>query len=106
MENKIHTIDGEEYKECSYTEWSNLPFSQQGMIEVRFSELTIYLRKVKKKIEFPVRVELNVGYCHIYKDKSIGTFYYSDEEKAYLDYSDLQKINEKMKELEEQGAFE
>jgi len=96
-----HIIDGEEYEECSVKK-------AEVSIYIDKDNSFMYLSKVKKKIEFPVRVELsnNFRYCLIFKDGEIRCFYGDRDKCSVIKKEDLQKINEKMKELEEQGAFE
>jgi len=96
---KTHIIDGEEYEECKILNNWDLEICAPN-------DKIIYLRKVKRKIEFPVRVELRGGYCLIDEDGDISGFGERKDKCSIFYRSDLQKINEKMKELEEQGAFE
>ena len=96
---KTHIIDGEEYEECNIESFN----SNFDMCIVTKDCHNIYLRKVKKKIEFPVK--LFNGMVEINKDKSIR-FVGKNNQDTIGYVKDLQKINEKMKELEEQGAFE
>lgn len=90
-------IDGEEYEECSYEDILN---SLNG--DYKF----LFFRKFKKKIEFPVRVELLDGsYCEIYEGKGIIIKYEDGSECGVISLLDLQKINEKMEEIEDAGGF-
>jgi hypothetical protein len=94
---KTHIIDGEEYEECDYREW---------ILADTDDTKEIYLRKVKKKIEFPVRVDFESGsFCEIKKDGYFEVYYSDGTDKSWMGKSDLQKLNEKMKELEDSGAF-